>query len=499
MSSINQRLPRPGAAWALPALVLSALVLSAVHGQGPGAPAERVFVRNRSFDMPFNLAPADLANVRELKLYIRPEQASEWKLHATASPGRTQYDPRSRMQIGRFDIHVDDDGTYAFAIMTVFNDGRSEPLSVDRLGPEQIRTVDTRPPEITLRPLPATPTADGRVEVGLEWKIHDDNLARNSIRLEGRWWGASAWVNFARNFAPEAEGKQAWTIPARQRMEIRISAADRAGNEATRTLVLGSGVGTMTGAAAVSGEMPAARDPLGRDPAPVQSQPTFRCINTQSVKLQYRVRERPPSGIDHIDLYVTRYGRDWKKLDQSNPLPQADSDTADIEYKATEDGVYGFTMVAVSKAGIESHAPPRANDPPQIWVEVITKKPEGILKSVRLAQPNDGRTLVLEWKAEDKNLQTLPIIFHYAEIDSQNNAGRWKELTPPLPNSGRYVCAAPQLSERSYLFKVSMTVFDKAGNYFTTEFGKPISTDVVRPQVDIIDVKTPRSDPPKEP
>ncbi len=126
--------------------------------------------------------------------------------------------------------------------------------------------------------------------------------------------------------------------------------------------------------------------------------------------------------------------------------------------------------------------------------------PEAEIKTAKLAHPSDPRTLVLEWKAQDKNIETLPIIFEYAEMDAAGKVGEWHELTQMLPNSGRYVCATPQLSAGSYRFKIRINVYDKAGNVTPKEFAEPISLDVTRPQIEIIDVKTPpKSSPPKEP
>jgi len=213
-------------------------------------------------------------------------------------------------------------------------------------------------------------------------------------------------------------------------------------------------------------------------------------VNKNSITLQYKVRERPPSGLATIDLWVTRVGNKWEKHAVSFKPPAEDSDTADITFDATEDGTYGFAMIATSKAG-QSQPVPKSNDPPQVWVEVDTMKPTAELRAVKLAKPDDGRTIVLEWKAEDKNLETLPIIFEYAEVDPGSTVPlKWQELATPLPNSGRYVCAAPQLAPAAYQFHVRMNVFDKAGNIETKQFPTPISVDVVKPQVEIIDVKT---------
>src|SRR5260221_10265256 len=270
-------------------------------------------------------------------------------------PAHTRLDPRSGLYVGEFSVQVSRDGTYDFAMMTVFTDGTSSPMSVDQLRRETRRTIDTRPPDITLKPLQTQPRSDGKVNVGIEWKIEDENLVRNSIRLEGRWYGAAAFRNFAEGFAPEESGRQEWKIPTSQRMEIRLSAADRAGNLATKTILLGSGVGTMTGS---SGEGLGPRDPLGRDPGPVLNQPPFRLVNSKTIHLQYRLRERPPSGLAGIELWVTRLGNEWQKYDKPFDAPAGDKDTAAINFEAGKDGLYGFVMIATSNAGIPSQLQP---------------------------------------------------------------------------------------------------------------------------------------------
>lgn len=457
-------------------LILCALVLS-VHSVLAQPPADRTFVNQRTFGMPFTLAPADRANITAMKLYIRSEPGGEWQLHATASPAETTYDAAHQTQVGNFPVRIDRDGTYSFAIMTVFRDGRSLPPSVDQLRADKTVTVDTRPPQIMLEALPSKPTAEGSVAVGVKWNVTDEALANGGVRLEGRWYRDVKWVNFNRGGPAEESGQQQWTIQSHQRLEVRVTATDRAGNQATRTVVLGANVGTVTGG---TGTVP---------PPAATPQPSFRLVKDRTISLVYRVRERPPSGIKQIDLYVTRLGNDWKKHEQSYAPPNDGSDMAQIDFVAPEDGTYGLTMVATSNAG-QSQPPPKSNDPPQVWVEVDTKAPVAEFKSVRLSNPNDARTIVLEWKAEDKNIETLPILFEYAEIDpASGQPTKWTELAQPLPNSGRYVCPSPALSERAYQFLVRMTVYDKAGNSTVIQYKSPISLDVVKPQVEITDVK----------
>jgi hypothetical protein len=460
--------------WAL--LVAAWSLSTGALAQVPNVPAERGFIRSRSFQMPFNLPPGDITRVQSVKLYVRPTNSRDWQLHATATPAQTRYDPASRQQVGTFDVRLDHDGVYEFGIMTVFTDGASDPPSLEALRPEQTVSVDTVAPDVLLRAMPGRKTADGSLIVGYEWRVTDENLARNTVRIEGRWFENPAWSPLG----TETEGRQEWTIPAGRRMEVRVSATDRAGNIASRTIILGQGGGNVVGQA-------------GRSPGdgPVLPQTNFRLVNSKTIQLTYRVNERPPSGLERLELWVTRLGNKWEKVEAAFAPPSDTSDTAEVPYEATQDGTYGFTIIAYSKAGIASRPIPKNNDPPQLWVEVDTKPPTATLKTVRLARPDDSRTLLLEWTAEDKNIEALPIIFEYAELDSAGNASpNWKELTAPLPNSGRYVCATPQLSPSAYQFRVRMHVFDRAGNVKTIEYPNAVSIDVMKPQVEIFDVKS---------
>jgi hypothetical protein len=322
--------------------------------------------------------------------------------------------------------------------------------------------------------------SDGNIIVGIRWEIADTNLDPNSIRLEGRWAGGlPMWGDLSNHSAVPERGTKEWTLRPNQRMEVHLSALDRAGNRSDRYLTLGAGVGQMTGA---SGE------PGGASGGGNAAQPGFAIVNDRNLKLQFRIGERPKSGLKSLELWFTRSGHDWRKVDQAFGAPNEKSDTADVSYEVPQDGIYGFTLVAVSNANVSSPAP-SGNQSPQIWVVVDTQLPEASLTSVKFAQANDPRTLVLTWKAKDEHLESLPIVFEYAVVDKTGVPGKWQPLTEPLSNSGRHVCATPQLPDNAYQFKVRMNVFDRAGNVALVEYKDPISVDVTPPRIEIIGVK----------
>ena len=83
------------------------------------------------------------------------------------------------------------------------------------------------------------------------------------------------------------------------------------------------------------------------------------------------------------------------------------------------------------------HPPPRAGDPPQVWVELDTMKPEVSIKDVQVGRSIDKGNLTIEWKATDKNLKRQPITISYAT----KAEGPWGPIPggTNLENSGKFV------------------------------------------------------------
>jgi hypothetical protein len=461
----------------------------AVHAQPANDSDSTKYIRARSFNLAFTLPADDRERVQSLKLYVTSPGGRDWQLHATATPSQTRPAPGSNMLQGNFDVRLDREGSYDFAIMTVYRDGRSLPESVERLTAEQRVVIDTRPPDVGLRAAAPKQRTDGSVVVGIEWQITDEYLDPNSIRMEGRWVGGlPAWGDLSERAGVAAQGRKEWTLAPGRRMEVRLSALDRAGNRADKFLVLGAGVGQTTGSSTEPGGAP-------REGGAYDAQPGYKITNDKTLKLQFKVREATLSGIDTVELWATLRGNDWRKVDQQFSPPAEGSDVAEIEYTVPQDGTYGLTLVARSKAKIAQPAP-SGNQPPQIWVVVDTKEPDIEQFIVKFAQANNPRTLVLTWKAKDEHLEAQPVIFQYLVLDKNGRAlnkngkgDEWIDLTPQLANTGRHVCATPQLPAGSYQFKVRMTVADRAGNVAESVFKDPVNIDVTPPHVEIIDVK----------
>jgi hypothetical protein len=448
------------------ALVIVAVALLPIDlfGQSPADLPPPFHANKRIFYIPFSLPSRD---VRLVRLYMSTNQGGNWVVYTTAGPGDRN-----------FTVRVDHDGTFWFASQTVFNDNSLSPATESQLRVSAIVVVDTEPPSIQFRSTTPEPLAGGEVKVGVQWEIRDEHLDVNSIRLEGRWAGQTYWSpiqNSPPGKALPAQGQDFWRLPQGQRMEVRMRALDRAGNSNEQMVTLGSNVGQMTGS---SGSADGGYGQSG-----MVSPPQVIYVNKKTVTLEFEIKKQPPSGLEAVELWVTRNRQDWQKSPTENPLPAESAKEATVKYEAPADGLYGFTIVARSKAKLSSGEPSRGSDP-GIWVEVDTEPPKIERFDVTLGTGQDSRSLVLVWKVTDKNLYRESIILEYAE----DKDAKWEEIAHDVDfnardGTGRYVWAKPE--GKPYHFFVRIRAIDRAGNPAVKVFDKPVVFDFTRPEVEI--------------
>jgi len=141
-------------------------------------------------------------------------------------------------------------------------------------------------------------------------------------------------------------------------------------------------------------------------PAALESRPvgavaggTVRFVNNTRISLNYDIKDVGPSKVSVVELWYTQDGRNWQKYNEDT--------TARSPYVGTveREGQYGFTLLAKSGVGL-GDPPPRAGDPPQIWVEVDLTKPLVQLRSVEVGRGSETGYLTINWQASDKNLGT---------------------------------------------------------------------------------------------
>ncbi|MFL5341251.1 MAG: hypothetical protein ACJ8F7_13975 [Gemmataceae bacterium] len=438
----------------LPALVLFLAVVPAARAQDGSDALHPKYLPARVFSLPFSINWND--GNRQLKLFVSANNGTTWDLHATAqSPQRA------------FDVRLDRDGPYAFAIQTIKSNDQAIPATPDQLRPMQYVVIDTERPTILLRPLQSKPSQrnPGEVVVGVQWDVQDDHLDPRGVRLEVRWAGQGVWRPILdKQIGPQGEDTR--SFDSRARMEYRLTARDLAGNEASQVVVVGAGGGANVGRS---------NDPGGTG----HGRGSFRLLNSMDIVLPFSVREKGPSGIANYDLWMTIDRKEWKKV---SGAPFTEGDKPTVTYHADKDAVYGFTIIAHSRANL-SYPAPKDGDEPQFWVEVDTTKPEAKFLDVKFASPNDARAITVTWIASDKNLEATPILLEYRVKETD----KWQELAPPMPNTGKYTVATPQLGTSDYQFFLQMRVIDRAGNQLVVPYEKPIIVDLIRPHIEITD------------
>jgi hypothetical protein len=413
----------------------------------PTGPDGTYYARQFTFYIPFQMDPGD-RRIKEVQLYASENKGIRWDQVATAKPTDT-----------RFSFTARHDGLYWFTVRTLDADNRGYPPTLDQAQPKIRVIVDTQPPVVTLRPVQSP---DGPAAV--EWEVRDENPDPESLQLEYRAAGAGDWQPLT--IIPKTlKGQRAWNPGTNGPVEVRLQARDLAGNsnEATTTVTPGS--------ASRPGE-PAAPGDAGTGRGDV------RIVNSKRVSINFEVKDVGKSGIASIELWYTRNeGRSWQKYDERT------SPQSPYVVEVSEEGLYGFTLVARNRAG-GGEPPPKVGDPPQIWVEVDLTKPVVRLQDVIVGRGADLGTVAITYSASDKNLARRPIALSYAE----KAEGPWLPIVSGEENTGRYLWRIPE--SVPYQFYVRVEATDKAGNVGGADTTRPVIVDLSQPKVQVIGVGT---------
>ncbi len=219
-------------------------------------------------------------------------------------------------------------------------------------------------------------------------------------------------------------------------------------------------------------------------------------INFPRFDLGFDLEQRGPSGISRVDLWVTRNdGQSWQKWSQHDGKGAAVRVALDVRENTQLEGHYGFRLVPVSGAGL-SEREPVAGDAPDMRV-VLDVTPPAIDLFPPVSDPNTPDTLVIQWRAADKNFGEDPITLEWSE----SPAGPWKPVASNgndpviqatainspvarrLANTGQYGWRIPAgVPARVYL---KATARDAAGNVKEVVTREPILVDLTKPRAKI--------------
>jgi hypothetical protein len=439
-----------------------------------GLNSETIYSRETRFRIPFEADPA--RRIQRIELYVSIDQGQTWQSAGTATPDQKG-----------FDFRADRQGLFWFDVRTVDFQGQVNPPNLQSLRPQLKVFVDTQAPVVSLRQGAAR---EGGVAV--EWQIREENLDLSSFNLEYRAAGSAQWIPL--QVTGGTNGQYAWNPGAAGAIEVRLRVRDLAKNEGEDKLTIVPG-----GQAGQSGQFPSENRQVqnsSESSAGTQyaTQPAVRYVNSKQIRLDYSIEEKGPSGIDAIEVWMTRDGQTWAKLDEFRaPQPQAASNEIPIAFPVQEEGIYGFTLVPRSGAGLKEPEP-RRGDRPQIWVDVDTTKPVIAWLHAEVGRGAETGKLFVTWKALDplskgsdkeKDLGREAVTIKYAE----NRNGLWRVMTEKQLNTGRYEWKMPPEDQRPVKFFVRLEVTDKAGNIETLDTPQPINVDLKVPRGRILDAK----------
>jgi hypothetical protein len=193
----------------------------------------------------------------------------------------------------------------------------------------------------------------------------------------------------------------------------------------------------------------------------------IRLVNCKRIAFNYEIKDAGPAGVVLVDLWGTQDMKTWKKYE---PVAQSPHSYV-VEVK--DEGLYGFTM-QVRRGGGEKDRPV-PGDVPQVWVGVDMTAPTVQFLGADPGAKAGTPSLVLRWKAHDKNLGPRPVTLSYAE----KPAGPWLPIAANVENCGHYDWELPAALPASLYVKVQAA--DLMGNVGCAKTPSPLH--IVRPQL----------------
>jgi hypothetical protein len=190
--------------------------------------------------------------------------------------------------------------------------------------------------------------------------------------------------------------------------------------------------------------------------------------NSRSLSLAYEVANVGPSKLAGVEVYFTQDGQKWDRYRAVIPA------TGSVPVTVSEDGKFGFVLVARSQAGLSKPAP-AAGDQPHLWVTVDTTRPQAELFEPAISGDNPG-VVRLNWRVTDANLGDAPVALEWA-----TTPGQWHAIVTGLPGKGSYSWAPPE--EAGDRVNLRLTATDLAGNVTQKTTPEPVVIDAKVPSV----------------
>ncbi len=476
----------------------------------------KTYMNNNVIILPIRVAPNVQGNLREVLLYVKDDPNQAWTLAERSSPTSKE-----------FVFKAERDGEYWFTVVTVDKMGRSTPFNLASQPPGAIVVLDRKNPQVDVVRLPAN-----SMGYCVQCKLTDDNPDRTQTKFEYQTRD-KIW----RLLDPIPGQPNNYCIPSQAIITgmIRVTAADRCANETMvemhlqdcqtiggpkldrvakkprfvnppqetpkqpiqkvefqtveklpppppktkKATVQKSNPPTtlpnnVVAAPKVIHAPKAGKDQEPEIPAPpmtnlaVPNSPA-EIINSTRLVLNYNVQEAN-GGVGRVEVWVTRdNAQTWQRLAED---PDKESPAA---VEVTGEGVYGLTLVATNSRGFGGEPPAPGSTPDRV-VEVDLTAPQVEVVSVSPIKGAQAGTMMIMWKATDKNMAENPIDLYYTTKAN----GPWVAIAKGLINNGQYRWFVPrEVGPEVY---VRIVARDSANNTTTTQSSQPaLVDDLTRP------------------
>jgi hypothetical protein len=255
------------------------------------------------------------------------------------------------------------------------------------------------------------------------------------------------------------------TQPFRHASLTRLPAIDGTSSRPTAQLSAASSEGV----AASTPPRPVWQLPLGVE---------AKHVGSRTFALEYDLEDFGHAGIAKVELWGTRDGGQTWRLFATD-----DDHRSPLIATVDNPGIYGFRIVVESAGGTPA-IPPGPGVAPELWIDVDLSQPTAEITSVQLGAGNLADHLILNWRADDDNLDPRPISLFY----SSRAAGPWTAISTNLENSGEYAWQLQRhLPDRFYL---RLEARDVAGNLAAFQTREPVVLPTSPPTAQLRDVRS---------
>jgi hypothetical protein len=177
-------------------------------------PADVTTWTSPSMKIPIDYHPSKRAEIKELLLFVSPDQGVTWNSVAVADPARDT----------QFTFNAQADGLYWFNMVVVNKSGTREPADVTK-GPPALKVLfDTKKPVVAI-------TGAQRVgdDVTVAWKVTEKNPDWSKFKVEYRLNNGPPVPVPTR---PEADGSSQFKVTGAGDLRVGVSITDLAGHTA---------------------------------------------------------------------------------------------------------------------------------------------------------------------------------------------------------------------------------------------------------------------------